>query len=273
MSTPPVYVVSGGAGASGEQLVRTALAQFNGVDVPVIILPHVRESHQLDAIVSKASTNGGIVVHTLVNADLRTELIDRARQHNVVAIDLMGPLLSQLSAALGRIPLGQPGLYRQLNEARFDRIEAIEFTMAHDDGRNSHEWHLAEIVLAGISRVGKTPLSMYLAVLGWKVANVPLIHGMDAPDELFQVDRSRVVGLIVEPGQLMLRRQLRQRRMGVSENAGYADLQELYDEIESARRLFTRGGFPAIDITNKSIEESADEVIATVTRRIKTANE
>ena len=182
----------------------------------------------------------------------------------------IGRLLSHLSGVLDQEPAGQPGLYRQLRQAYFDRVEAIEFTMAHDDGKNQQGWGRAEIILVGVSRVGKTPLSMYLAVRGWKVANVPLLPEIPPPPKLFELDRRRIVGLIIEPGQLIDHRQQRQRRLNVSGGSAYTDPVKLYEEIEEARKMYRRNGFAMVDITDKPIEESADEVIGLVTRRLQT---
>jgi regulator of PEP synthase PpsR (kinase-PPPase family) len=266
----PIFIVSGGVGASGEQLVRTALAQFKGVGVPVVIVPHVREAAQVEKAVERAAESGGAIVHTLVDEEMRQTLVRLARERNVEAIDAIGRLLSHLSAMLEQEPMGQPGLYRQLRQAYFDRVEAIEFTMAHDDGKNTQGWSEAEIVLVGVSRVGKTPLSMYLAVRGWKVANVPLVADVPPPPKLFELDKRRVVGLTIEPGQLIDHRQQRQRNLGVSgSGSAYVDPTRLYEEVETARKLYRRSGFAVVNITDKPIEESADEVIALVTRRLK----
>jgi regulator of PEP synthase PpsR (kinase-PPPase family) len=266
---PPIFIVSGGVGASGQQLVQTALAQFPETDVPIIIVPHVREIAQIKAAVEQAANINGTIVHTLVDVDMRQSLIRLAREQNVVTIDAMGRLLSRLAQVLGQEPSGQPGLYRQLRQAYFEQVEAIEFTVGHDDGRNPHEWRLAEIVLVGVSRVGKTPLSMYLSVRGWKVANVPLLTDVPPPPELFQLDRRRVIGLTIDPGQLVAYRQQRQRRLGIPGASAYTDPFKLYEEVETARRLYRQNGFVTIDVTDKPIEESADEVIALVTRRLQ----
>jgi regulator of PEP synthase PpsR (kinase-PPPase family) len=267
---PPIYVVSGGVGASGEQLVLTALAQFEGTHVPVIMVPHIREEAQLEEVVDRAANTGGTIVHTLVDEELRQALNRLARSRNVAAIDPMGRLLSHLANVLGQEPQGQPGMYRQLRQVYFDRVEAIEFTMGHDDGLNPGGWREAEIVLLGVSRSGKTPLSMYLAVRGWKVANIPLFNDVPPPSKLFLVDRRRVVGLTIDPGQLISHRQQRQRRLGVRGESAYTDPGELYEEVKAARKFYRQHGFAVVDVTDKPIEESADEVIALVTRRLKT---
>lgn len=254
---------------SGEQLVRTALAQFQNAEVPVVIVGGVRGLEQLEEAIKQAAINGGTVVHTLVDPDLRRALIRLARDRNVPAIDLMGQVMSRLARVLGQEPLGQPGLYRQMHQAYLDRIEAIEFTVAHDDGRNPHGWSQAEIVLVGISRVGKTPLSIYLSVLGWKVVNIPLLKDVPPPRELFELDRRRVVGLTIEPGQLISHREQRQQRLGAPGQSAYTDPMKLYDEVEAARQFYRRSGFAVVDVTDKPIEESGDEIIALLTRRLQ----
>ncbi len=263
---PPIFIVTGGTGASGEQLVRTALAQFEEAETPVIRVPHVQHVEQLEPVIAQAVASGGLIVHTLVDANLRGALNDLAQTRNVVAIDLMGPLLFRLSGLLGEKPLGKPGLYRQLREDYFKRIEAIEFTVDHDDGRKPAELALADIVLTGVSRVGKTPLSMYLSTLGWKVANVPLIPQLTPPPELFRISHRRVIGLIIQPEQLITYRRRRQQRLGMSARTAYSDLDEITDELEFARRVFRQGQFKVIDVTDRPIEESADEIITYINR-------
>lgn len=267
-SIPPIIVVSGGRGASGEQLARTALAQFNDREVPVEIIGEVKTDEQISEAVTRAERTGGTIVHTLVDADLRQKLIVLARERNVTAIDLIGGLMLHLTRLLGQEPAGRPGLYRQIRETYFKRIEAIEFTVDHDDGRKPHELSRAEIVLIGVSRVGKTPLSIYLGTRGWKVANVPIVHGIDPPEQLFAIDPRRVVGLTIDPTSLYAFRSERQQKLGLRRLSTYTDPRALYEEVEHAERIFQRGGFPVVDITERSIEENADEVIAHVTRRL-----
>lgn len=268
MAIPPVFIVSGGVGASGEQLVRTALAQFKDVDVPIRIVPRVKTVEQIEDVVKDAMSTGGFIVHTLVDLQLRIALIELARERNVVAIDAIGQVLTNLAHVLGQAPLGQPGLYRQMREEQFRRIEAINFAIKHDDGLNPKELGDAEIVLVGISRVGKTPLSMYLSTRGWKVANVPLIAEVTPPQELFEIDPRRVVGLTADPAVLLMWRQHRQSNLGLSRAGSYTDPTALRDEIDFAARLFRQRQFAVADVTDKPIEECADEIIAHVTRRL-----
>ena len=245
LSRQPVLlsIVSGGAGASGEQLVNTVLAQFPGSQVQVNTLANVHFPEQIDDILAQAKVSGAIVVHTLVNESLRLHLKEQAAAHAIPEIDLMGNLMEHLTDALEQKPVGQPGLYRQLNRAYFDRVAAIEYTMAHDDGKGAHTWDQAEIVLVGVSRVGKTPLSMYLSVLGWKVANIPLVPEVEPHPNLQLLDPQRVIGLAIEPGQSIAFRRERQQRLGTTSSSDYTDPQKVYEELETARRIFRRAGF------------------------------
>jgi regulator of PEP synthase PpsR (kinase-PPPase family) len=254
-------------GTSGQALVDRALAQFPDAVVPVVTIPGVRSRSDLHEVVLKAAGDGGTIVHTLVDADLRQEMIHLAQQHNVVAIDLIGRVLERLSQTLRQAPVQRPGLYRQLHEEYFRRIEAIEYTVAHDDGQRIDDLHEAEIVLTGVSRVSKTPLSIFLSVQGWKVANVPIVLHLDPPRELFEVPRGRVVGLTVDSNRLKELRERRGRTHGLLVGFGYADDQRVLDEIQWARLVFRRGGFATVDVTSRSIEESAQAVVDLVRRR------
>ena len=211
--------------------------------------------------VSRARARRGIILHTLVDPELRAALIHKARDSNVVAIDLIGRVLAHLTMELGRRPAGKPGLYRQLREDYFRRVEAIEFALAHDDGMRIDELDGAEIILVGPSRVGKTPLSIYLSTLGWRVANVPIVKDLPIPRQVLAADRRRIVALSIDPVQLMAHRRRRQRGLRTGSRTPYTDPEVIVEEIEEARRIYRRQGFPVVDMSNRQIEEAADEVI------------
>lgn len=261
----PIFIVSGGTGFSGEQLLRTALAQFPESDVQVTVIGSVRRPEQLENAVTTAAAVSGLIIHTLVDAELRKMLARLAGNHSVPAVDLIGPLLDQLQAALEQAPVGRPGLYREQNREVLERTEAIEYTLAHDDGRHPEDWRQADIVLVGVSRVGKTPISLYLASLGWKVANVPLVGG-EPPLELFQLPRRRVVGLTIAPDRLLAHRRWREYRLKVSLSGSYSNPRKLQEELDAARRVFLQGGFAVVDITDKPVEVSAREILECVGR-------
>lgn len=259
-----MYIVSGGAGSSGEGIVNTVLAQFPENTVPTITIGNVRREEQVEGIVEQAGQTGGIIVHTFVDERLRGMLKGLAHSRNVWEIDLMGPLLDRLSSVVGREPLGVPGLYRRLHEAYFTRIAAIEYTLEHDDGQNRKGWPDADVMLVGVSRSGKTPLSVYLSVLGWKAANEPVVPGVPVPDELFRLDRERVFGLIIDPDRLMKIRAQRMARFGVSDQTPYSDPAMVEEEIRTARKVFRKGGFHVINMTDRTIEACATEIISRV---------
>jgi regulator of PEP synthase PpsR (kinase-PPPase family) len=262
---PPVYIVSGGSGASGQQIVETALAQFPKLDVPVIKRGHVRNLRQIREVVKKASVEGGTVVLTLVERGLRDALVHLGRKHGVVTIDLMGPLLERVAAQSRARPLEKPGLYRKLRKDYFDRVEAIDFTVVHDDGKMADDLPGADIVILGVSRCGKTPLSMYLAVHGWKVANVPILKGIPLPDEVYRTDRRKVIGLSIEYTHLMEHRKRREVLLGAGIMTDYSRPSVVFAEVEAARKIYRDGGFHVVDVTDKPIEIVAGEILQVVT--------
>jgi [pyruvate, water dikinase]-phosphate phosphotransferase / [pyruvate, water dikinase] kinase len=264
MSRAAIYIISGGVGASAEYLVHTALAQFEHPSSRIVVVPGVRQPEQVEPVVAAAAESGGLIVHTLVDDVLRDAVIRLAEKHQVPALDLMGPLLGRLATMIGQPPLNQPGRYRQLKATVFARAEAIEWTLAHDDGRAPQDLADADIVLVGVSRVGKTPTSMYLAVMGWRVANISLVPQIAPPPQLFAIDRRRVVGLTIAPDQLAYHRSARQSRLALPLGKAYSAPEQVEDEIEEARRLFRRNGFRMIDVTNKPIEYIADRVVEVI---------
>ncbi len=176
--------------------------------------------------------------------------------------------MQQLSTRLQAQPIGQPGLYRKLYDQYFKRVDAIEFTIAHDDGQRRADLGQADIVLMGVSRLGKTPLSVYLAMQGWKVANVPFVPGVELPAELWTVDRRRIVGLTIEPPQLAVHRRWREKRLGVDAE-DYVDQKQIAGELREANRFFSNHDIPVVDVTDKPIETSGAEIEAVVTRSMR----
>ena len=262
-----IHIVSGGVGASGELLAHTVLAQFPGAPVDIIVHPHVHDVQDVNKIVDSIAGTKGILLHTLVNSQVRDALLSEARRLDVAEIDLAGPVIDVLSARLSSEPVGQPGLYRKLYDQYFKRIDAIEFTIAHDDGKRTHDLGEADIVLMGVSRLGKTPLSVYLAMQGWKVANIPFVPGIVLPDAVWTLDRRRVVGLTIEPTQLAVHRRWREQRLGV-EVGNYVDQKHVASELREANRFFHAHDIPVIDVTDKPIETSGSDIVGVVTRRL-----
>lgn len=257
-----IYVISGGSGATGELLARTVAAQFPNHHLSIVLKANVTDSTAIAAIMAEAAaTTGDLVLHSMVDGEARQKVIELGRHYGVPTFDLVGPLLDYLTRLLQEAPLGQPGRYRRLNEDYFRRIEAIEFAVAHDDGKRLDELHLADGVLLGVSRVGKTPLSMYLGMLGWKIANVPLVSPITLPAAVLTIERGRVLGLTISPLQLAGHRRARQQSLGVSGGA-YFEQATIIEELRAAHHLFAKHHFAMIDVTDKPIETTSEEVIA-----------
>lgn len=263
----PIYIVSGGKGLAGDAVVQSVLIQFPNNKIPVIIVPDVLNQEKIDDVISKALVTSGVIVHTMVDPDARKMLIDSCVQRGVNHFDLVGDLSDYLSNLLNTKPISKPGLYRLSNIAYFQRVEAIDFTLKVDDGQNPERITQADIVLTGVSRTGKTPLSVYLAMFGWKVANVPLIPGIEPSEELFKADPHRVFGLNISSIYLISQRANRVRSLHMDEDTDYINAKKVGEELTYARRIFEKGGFTEIQITNKPIESSANEILNLLTSR------
>jgi regulator of PEP synthase PpsR (kinase-PPPase family) len=259
-----IYAVSDATGKTAEGVVRAALTQFDSSDVSITRFGGVRTPARIREIIDQAARSGGFVVHTLVSASLRRVAFTEGRARNVATIDLMGPMLTRVSELLDTQPRSEPGLYQTFDQAYLLRIDAIDFTVRHDDGRNVHELDKADVVIVGVSRTSKTPLSIYMGYRGWKVANVPIILGINPPDQLFQLPRRRVIGLVVKPERLVDLRRARAKSMGVPYK-DYADLDHIRREVAYAYQVFERRrDWPLVDVTAKPIEETAAEVVALI---------
>lgn len=262
-----IFAVSDGSGSTAERVVQAALTQFKGASVVIERRSEVRTEEAVRRVVEEAAAAEGCVVHTLVLDTLREHMVRAGRIHNVETIDLMGPLMARLSQQLAVSPAEKPGLFRQLNKAYFRRIESMEFAFHHDDGRRTHELDRAELILVGVSRTFKTPLSIYLAFKGWFVANVPIILEKPLPPTVLQLPPSRVFGLRIDPARLAELRQARQERWGTALGP-YADPEFVRREAAYAEEVFrAHPGWRTIDVTDKPIEEIASEILAFTDRK------
>jgi len=181
-----IFVVSGGKGVTGHTIVQTLIIQYPEDSLKVKLIPDVRTEKKILEVIKKVKEANGVLAHTMVNSDLRIFLIEECKKQEVKQADLMGGLANIIENDFGLQSVNTPGLYHKINAEYYKRIEAIEYTLNHDDGLNTQNLHQADIVVTGVSRCGKTPLSVYMAMFGWKVANVPLIEGIDPPKELFE---------------------------------------------------------------------------------------
>lgn len=269
MSIPHIYIASGGKGLAGENVVKSILVQFPDFKVPTSIVSDLHTEERAQAVVLKAKENNGIIVHTMVNKRMRSYLTSLCNEHGVVNFDLMGQLSDYLTDALGAEPVQVPGLFRKMNQDYFDRVAAIEFSLSTDDGMNVRKLSQADIILTGISRTGKTPLSVYLAMFGWKVANVSLVKDIPPPEELFRVDDRRVFGLTVDPDSLLAQRKRRVTQMGNFNSESYLNLTTINDELYMADKIFRKGHFTVIDVTNKPVETLANEIVHMLQERFE----
>ncbi|MEN8116617.1 MAG: pyruvate, water dikinase regulatory protein [Bacteroidota bacterium] len=267
MLSPPIYIVSGGRGIAGNNLVQSLLIQYPENNIPVIIVPHVSDEDQIFDTIMKAKTDGGLIAHTMVNPDLRLKINELCVEFGVRVVDLMGSLAEYFDQVLEVEPLKHPGLYRELNHQYFDRIDSIEFTLSQDDGMSPQRLQSAEIVLTGVSRAGKTPLSVYLAMYGWRVANVPLVNGIPPPPELFEIDPQRVFGLHIGANQLIAHRTKRLHGWKNHRSESYIDQRSVREEIRNAMFVFDRGGFTVVNVANKPIESTANEILNIMSKR------
>ncbi|MEJ2470777.1 MAG: kinase/pyrophosphorylase [Desulfuromonadales bacterium] len=256
-----IYLLSDATGETAEKMVMAALTQFRDKPVRLKRVNNVRTKNQVYESLDQALDQRALVVYTIVNGDLAQLVHDECDSLGLVSIDLLTPLLTKVAHCMGRSPKETPGLLHGIDDAYFKRIEAIEFTVKHDDGQEPRNLYQADIVLVGISRTSKTPLSIYLAHRGWKVANVPLVKGIDPPAQLFEIDAKRVAALIIDPQRLVEIRAARLRNLGQDPKAAYADYEEIEDELAYAKRFFRRQPWAVINVSGKAVEETANEVL------------
>lgn len=256
-----IFIVSDASGQTGERVVDAALRQFKTTEVIKKVVPHVRSLPQIQQVIDEAAGVDGIIIFTLVSPDARQKISDLGRYEGVPTIDLLGPLLTRFSDLLELSPMAMPGLDRQLDDDYFKRIESVDFTIKHDDGLRLDTLEKAEIVLFGVSRTSKTPVSIYLAYRGWKVANIPVIQGSPLPRETLNIDKRRVVALTINPSRLQMIRLERKRNLNNVDLGDYTQMEQVKDEVTYGLRLYRDFGCPVIDVTYKSIEETSTDVM------------
>lgn len=259
--TRQVIIVSDATGRTAEMVVRAALVQFRGAAVQLHLRPHVRTTAAVRTAVQMAARVGGLIVHTLVSPELRHRILTEGRARAVPTIDLLGPLLLRLEDLLQLQPMAKPGLFRETDQEYRQRFEVFEFAVKHDDGQNPQGLLQADVILVGVSRTSKTPLSMFLAGRGLRVANVPVVYRLPLPTELARVGPRQVVGLNIKPDRLLELRRARLQQMQTPPKFAYADPRQIWAELEYGQGLFARAGWAVVDVTDKSIEEVAAEIL------------
>ncbi|UCG13792.1 MAG: kinase/pyrophosphorylase [Deltaproteobacteria bacterium] len=257
-----VYLVGEGTGETVTKLANAALSQFVPNSTEVRLFTMVEDTARILSILSGARREKAIVAYTIVDAKNRDFLEREAAKRGVEAIDVLGSFIIKLALFLEQKPLGIPGKQHQVDASYYQRIEAIEFAVKHDDGQAVHTLNRADIVLVGLSRTSKTPLSSYMAQLGWKVANVPLFPDIAPPKEILTIDQVKVYGLIIEAVALVRVRQERLKYLGLPDHASYADRDKIEREIDWCRAFYRKHSqWPVVDISGKAIEETAAKIM------------
>lgn len=257
-----LHLLSDSTGETLEMIAKAALAQFEEVDVVRHFWPMVRSRQHLDRILPELHADSAMVLFTMISPDMRAALEERCRHLGITAVPVLDQVTHALEAQFGQEAAhSKPGRQHVMDRAYFERVDAIQFTIAHDDGIGWDNWEEADIVLAGVSRSSKTPTSIYLANRGFKVANIPLVVESPPPAKLFELKKPLVVGLTTAPDRLIQIRRHRLSVMGESASTDYIDDEKVKAELHYARRLFADNGWPVIDVTRRSIEETAAAII------------
>lgn len=270
MNQGTIYIISDGTGETASTMIRAALVQYADKEVQMIRCKNIRTESQVEPLIDECFERKGFIVYTVVSANLRNKIRELAAVKGLPCIDLLGPLLSNLDAYFGVATASpQAGILRAVDEQYFKRIEAIEYTVKHDDGKTFSELDKADIVLVGISRTSKTPLSIFLSHKGWKVANIPLVLNTALPQDLFQVDQRKIVGLIIDIDSLQRIRKSRLEKFGQDPGGEYASLSHIVQEIEYAHEIFKQNKkWPVFNVTERALEETATEITRIVAARM-----
>ncbi|MFD2171081.1 pyruvate, water dikinase regulatory protein [Tumebacillus lipolyticus] len=264
--TPIVYVISDSVGETAEFVVRAAASQFNGSRAEIRRISYVDDMEPIRETVQAAKEVGALIAYTLVIPELKEGLVREAAANGVTAVDIMGPMLSAFESTFQAEPKNRPGLVHKLDDEYFRRVEAIEFAVKYDDGKDPRGLLRADVILIGVSRTSKTPLSMFLAHKRLKAANVPLVPEVEPPEELFEVPPHRVIGLTISVAELNLIRTERLKALGLREEANYAAFERIKAELEYAERIMKKIGCPVIDVSNKAVEETTSIIFDQIKR-------
>lgn len=256
-----LHLLSDSTGETLEMIANAALAQFENAKAIRHFWPMVRSQQHLERILGQIVEDNGLILFTLVNPEIRARLEERCKALGIVAVSVMDSVTAALEHHLGEQAHGRPGRQHVLDDAYFARVDAIHYTIAHDDGIGAADWEDADIILAGVSRCSKTPTSIYLANRGYKIANIPLVVESPPPQALFGLRKPLVVGLTTAPERLVQIRRNRLLYLNEQTETAYIDMEKVRAEVQFARRIFADNGWPVIDVTRRSIEETAAAII------------
>lgn len=256
-----IYLVSDSIGETAEQVTKAAISQFEFDNYEIRRFPFINDKHQISEMIKEAKREKSIIVFTMVLQELKEFIVSESTRHEIPSIDIMSPIVEGLGGILQSAPRREAGLIRKLDEKYFRKVEAIEFAVKYDDGKDPRGLIKADIILIGISRTSKTPLSMYLAHKNLKVANIPLVPEVEPPMELFEVSPKKIIGLTTDPIKLIEIRQERLKALGLKREANYASIERILEELEYADNIMNRLRCPVIDVSSKAVEESCSIIL------------
>jgi len=262
-----LHLVSDSTGETLESVAKAGLAQFEDVETIKHFWPLVRSKGHLDRVLQDIARRPGLVLFTLVNGEVRQHLEARCRAMGLPTVAALDPVIEGLQSILGQQAAARPGRQHQMDEAYFRRVAAIDYTMHHDDGQGADNWEEADILLVGVSRSSKTPTSIYLANRGYKTANLPLVPTSPPPEQLFRLESPLIVGLMTNPDRLVQVRRNRLLSLAQTAETDYVDIENVTKEVSAARRLCADNGWPVIDVSRRSIEETAAAIINLINER------
>lgn len=265
-----IYLISDSTGETAVTMTRAATVHYTQVDIHMVRNKNVRSEEQVDRVIDEAFPRNALIIHTVASSHLRNYIAEKASAKGLLQLDLLGPLLDTLDNYLNVSDKSkQAGILRSVDENYFNRVSAIEFTVQHDDGKLLNDLDQSDIVLVGISRTSKTPLSLFLAHKGWKVANIPLVPHQGIPEELTKIDQRKIVALIIDPSSLQKIRKNRLEKFGQDPGGDYARIDKIFEEIEYAKEIYKQNKrWPVFNVTDKALEETASDIAKLVSSRL-----
>jgi regulator of PEP synthase PpsR (kinase-PPPase family) len=270
MNKGAVYIISDSTGETAATMTRAALIHFPDKDMTIVRYKNIRTEHQVEGLIEEAFHAQAMLIYTVVSPQLREKIRTLAQEKGLFFFDLLGPLLTELGSYLGVSgEQHKVGALRAVDERYFRRIEAIEYTVKHDDGKCLTDLDKADIILVGISRTSKTPLSIFLSHKGWKVVNIPLVFNQPLPEELFKVDQRKIVGLLIDLPSLQRIRRNRLEKFGTDPGGEYASMSYIENELGYAEEIFRKNRrWPVFNVTERALEETAGEITRIVASRM-----
>jgi len=264
-----LHLVSDATGETVDMIARASLVQFENIEYTEHVWNLLRSEHQIQEIMKGIKENPGFVLYTLVDNEMCQLLENCCRNLKIPCISILDPVVNALGSYLNAEIQAAPGRQHVLDDEYFSKIEALNFVLNHDDGQSTRTLDMADVIIVGVSRTSKTPTCIYLANRGIKAANVPIVPGCELPVELMEAKKPLIVGLTNDPRQLVQVRRNRLKSLGQDEETDYIDMGTVTGEVKEAKRLFTSQGWPIIDVTRKSIEEVAANIVQLYNRRLE----